>query len=94
MSTVEWPNQVARSPLPGARNQSSRGFTDGNGAEGTRRTPPQMNSPIEGMATAGSPRDTGLELRKRLPSQRGEAAMRSWRNELTADGIASPRIRQ
>jgi len=81
------------SPLAGRRSQPSMGFTDGSGAEGTRRKPPQMNSPIDGMATAGSPRSTGLELRKRVPSHRGEEAMRSWRNELTADGIASPRIR-
>jgi len=36
-----------------------------------------MKSLIDGMATAGSPRGMTLELRKRVPSQRGEAAMRS-----------------
>jgi hypothetical protein len=41
-----------------------------------------------GMRTAGSSRGVALEFRKRVPSQRGEAAMRSWRNELDAAGIS------
>ena len=31
-STVEWPSQVARKPLPAGRDQMSSGFTDGSGA--------------------------------------------------------------
>ena len=85
ISTVEWPSQVARKPLPTGRVQTSRGFRDGSGACGTRRSPPQMNSLIDGMATVGSPRETGLELRKRAPSQRGEAAIRSRREFFIVD---------
>ena len=79
-STVECPSQVARSPLCGARCQASSGFSDGSGPCGTRRLPPQRKSLSEGMGPA--PRGAGCVLRKRSPSQRGEAAMRSARTAL------------
>src|SRR5688572_8263180 len=79
MSTVECPSHVARSPLSIGRFHDSRGFNDGSGCCGTRRSPPQMNSLIDGMATDGSPRGAWLELRNRTPSQRGDALMRSCR---------------
>jgi hypothetical protein len=52
-----------------------------------------MNSLIDGMATVGSPRETGLEFRKRVPSQRGEAAMRSRREFFeSVAGMADPEV--
>src|SRR5712692_3596489 len=79
--TVEWPSQVARSPLAGGLPQASSGFIDGSGPRGTRRSPPQRNSPSVGIEAFGSRRPgiTGCRLRKRSPAQRGEALMRSSR---------------
>ncbi len=79
ISTVECPSQVARSPLCGGYIQVSSGFNVGSGASGTRRSPPQRNSLSLGMGTDGSPREVVSVLRNRSPSQRGDAAMRSWR---------------
>src|SRR5882672_3705974 len=36
ISTVEWPSQVARSPLAGGLPQASSGFIDGSGPRGVR----------------------------------------------------------
>ena len=82
-STVEWPSHVARSPLCGARVQVSSGSNEGSGACGIRRSPPQRKSPIDGIGDTGSPRGAGCVFRKRSPSQRGEAAMRSSAHSLS-----------
>src|SRR6266850_4493605 len=80
-STVEWPSQVARRPLAGILRQASRGFIDGNGPRGVRRSPPHRNSASVGIGTLGSrsPGSTGCRLRNPAPAQRGEAFMRSRR---------------
>src|SRR5258708_22218962 len=80
-STVEWPSQVARNPLAGGRVQLSSGFIDGSGPRGTRRSPPQMNSPSVGIGTPGSPkpRVMGWTFRNPSPAQSGEDFMRSSR---------------
>jgi len=57
-STVEWPSQVARSPDSAGRVQS--GVTDGSGAMGTRRAPPNRNSPTVDMAVPND--DAGLRV--------------------------------
>src|SRR6185436_278294 len=81
ISTVEWPSQVARSPLSGGFDHVSSGLIDGSAPRGTRRSPPQRNSPIVGMDAFGSrrPAAIGYMLRNRSPAQSGEALMRSRR---------------
>src|SRR5882672_4997522 len=81
ISTVEWPSQVARSPLAGGLVQVSSGFIDGSGPRGTRRSPPQMNSPTVGIDALGSrnPGIMGCTLRNPSPAHSGEAFMRSSR---------------
>jgi len=61
ISTVEWPSQVARSPVPGLLDHASVGCTDGSGPRGTRLLPPQRNSLNVGRSTPGSrnPGSTG-----------------------------------
>ena len=80
-STVEWPSQVARSPLAGGFVHVSSGFIDGSGPRGTRRSPPQRNSLSVGIDAFGSrkPGMIGCTLPNRSPVQRGEALMRSSR---------------
>lgn len=82
ISTVEWPSQVARSPLSAGFAQTSSGFTDGSAARGTRRSPPHRNSPSVGIDTVGSRRPAmiGCTLRKCSPVQSGDALMRSRRS--------------
>jgi len=80
--TVECPSQVARSPLCAARVQVSRGLTVGSGADGTRLSPPHRKSLSVGMGTL--PSGDACVFRKRWPSQRGEAAMRSRRDSREA----------
>ena len=71
MSSVEWPSQVARRPLPGGVAQRGSGFSDGSGAGGTRRSPPHRNSRKVGIGTLGSrnPGRIGCTLRKRSSAQ-------------------------
>jgi hypothetical protein len=79
--TVEWPSQVARRPVPGVFDQVSRGFVEGNGARGTRRSSPHRKSDNEGDGALASRRSgsTGCTLRKPSPAQSGEDRMRSSR---------------
>src|SRR5271169_3685586 len=81
MSTVEWPSQVARSPVSGALVQTEVGSTDGSGALGTRRSPPQRNSFKVGAGTAvlRNPGSMGWILRNASPAQSNEDFMRSRR---------------
>ena len=58
-STVEWPSQVARSPLPGVLAHASVGLIEGSGPRGTRRLPPQRNSLRVGRAALGSRKPGG-----------------------------------
>ena len=56
INIVECPSHVTRKPLCGFLAHASSGLTDGNGLLGTRRSPPQIKSLIDGMGTAGSRR--------------------------------------
>jgi hypothetical protein len=79
ISTVEWPSHVARNPLAGGLDHAASGSSDGSGPRGTRRSPPQRKSPIVGIDASDGRRRRliGCTLRKRSPSQRGDALMRS-----------------
>jgi hypothetical protein len=81
ISTVEWPSQVARSPLCGGFCHPSSGLIEGSGPRGTRREPPQRNSVSVGIGVFVSrrPGRIGCTLRNRSPVQSGESFMRSRR---------------
>jgi hypothetical protein len=51
---------VARSPLEDALRQASRGFIEGSGPRGTRRSPPHRKSLNEGMLELGSRSPGGI----------------------------------
>ncbi|SPE29346.1 hypothetical protein SBBP1_50056 [Burkholderiales bacterium] len=72
---------MARSPVPGALAQAEVGSTDGSGARGTRRSPPQRNSVKVGGRAAASRKvgKIGWMLRNPSPAHSGEAFMRSRR---------------
>ena len=81
ISNVECPSQVARSPLAGDLAQVSSGLIEGSGPFGTRRSPPQRNSLIVGIAALGSrkPGRMGCTFLNPSPAQREDARIRSNR---------------